>query len=269
MNFILEMINEPYLIQRGKFEKTPDDQIVGFDSLVHLDYMGSSEFEFGAVQESLTRIAKSWDQYEIFPLDVKDNDDNQMFVLCKKLAFKEIKLAIEELISKEYCFFRLKETAKLWNYLNPKSMYDLDCNFWWDITHSNKFNDYMICFGDNIRRLTIAITKVCEKRNIMFSSPTLQPCFPILSKVSTLQFNFDRINFVILNSTEKIIIKKRSILKVEEFETELIVTVKVKTKEKRIVIKAGKSSVRKTLILCFKEHVEFNKNLQKSIERSK
>lgn len=36
------------LVQRGKFNKIDMNDIVGIDSLIDFDYMGSSEFEWGA-----------------------------------------------------------------------------------------------------------------------------------------------------------------------------------------------------------------------------
>jgi hypothetical protein len=44
----------PNLIQRAKFEDRNYKK--GIDSIINLAYMGSSEFEWGAVQESLQRI---------------------------------------------------------------------------------------------------------------------------------------------------------------------------------------------------------------------
>ena len=46
-----------YLVQRGTFrDKIDISKITGIDSIISWDYMGSSEFEFGALPTSLKRI---------------------------------------------------------------------------------------------------------------------------------------------------------------------------------------------------------------------
>ena len=49
-----------YLIQRGNFKKSDRK---GIDGLLSFQYMGSSEFEFGALGESLKRIRKGLHNY--------------------------------------------------------------------------------------------------------------------------------------------------------------------------------------------------------------
>jgi hypothetical protein len=51
------------LIQRGKFEDR--DFKTGIDSIVVFDYMGSSEFEWGSLPESLKCIQESINEYSI------------------------------------------------------------------------------------------------------------------------------------------------------------------------------------------------------------
>lgn len=46
---------QPYLIQRGGFKLAPKE-ITGPDSILRFDYMGSAEFEFGALPQSLRRM---------------------------------------------------------------------------------------------------------------------------------------------------------------------------------------------------------------------
>ena len=51
----------PYLIQRGKFESR--DFKEGIDSILKFDYMGSSEFEWGALPKSLQAIRDKKEDY--------------------------------------------------------------------------------------------------------------------------------------------------------------------------------------------------------------
>lgn len=56
-------IKSPYVscIQRGKFRINSNKK--GIDSLIKFDYMGSSEFEFGALPKSLTHIRDKIQNY--------------------------------------------------------------------------------------------------------------------------------------------------------------------------------------------------------------
>ena len=51
----------PYLIQQAKFSDRSDRK--GIDSILAFDYMGSAEFEFGALPQSLKRIRENIDNY--------------------------------------------------------------------------------------------------------------------------------------------------------------------------------------------------------------
>ena len=59
-----------YLIQRGKFKKS--DHKKGIDSILKFDYMRSSEFEWGALPESLKRIRSNIKKYKYFDVNIKD-----------------------------------------------------------------------------------------------------------------------------------------------------------------------------------------------------
>ena len=44
-----KVIRKPYLVQRAKFTNVKNEEIIGIDSLLDFDYMGSSEFEWGSI----------------------------------------------------------------------------------------------------------------------------------------------------------------------------------------------------------------------------
>src|ERR1035437_10162068 len=69
----------PYVryIQRGKFEIDPDKQ--GIDALVHFDYMGSSEFEWGALPKSLKRIRDTIQKYYGKKFIIKGLEEKTIF----------------------------------------------------------------------------------------------------------------------------------------------------------------------------------------------
>lgn len=53
---------KPWLIQRASFEARPEKE--GLDGVLRFDYMGASEFEFGALFKSLTRIRADIGNYQ-------------------------------------------------------------------------------------------------------------------------------------------------------------------------------------------------------------
>ncbi|MBO5142936.1 MAG: hypothetical protein J6C46_08140 [Clostridia bacterium] len=70
------------LIQRGHVQKdiaTPNQ----IDSLVHWDYMGSYEFEAGALPGSLVRILHNFQQYQLFPTDLFSADGKRVMVFTR------------------------------------------------------------------------------------------------------------------------------------------------------------------------------------------
>lgn len=56
-------MKRPYYIQRATFQDQPHRE--GIDSILNFDYMGSSEFEFGALNHSLKRIRAALPEYRL------------------------------------------------------------------------------------------------------------------------------------------------------------------------------------------------------------
>lgn len=153
-----------WLIQRGKFKKIDKENIEGIDSLLTFSYMGSAEFEFGALPHSLRRIIIEGNgQYgfiEIFK--VKNKSKESAFVYCKLSEKEEIEEAVKHLSKNDYGY---KEAALMASYIkngeDSNSGY-YDCNFWWDIE-----NDFFVLFGEGKRELLqIAIDKMKEKWDV-------------------------------------------------------------------------------------------------------
>ena len=123
---------KPYLIQRAKFQDNPNRK--GIDSILDFDYMGSAEFEFGALPQSLKRIRENMSNYCISSFDINNKKisifyDNKLIESPKELSEIIEGLADNKFCLKEYCDFQH------FIYFNPLM---LKCDFWWDIE-----NDYM------------------------------------------------------------------------------------------------------------------------------
>ncbi len=135
-------MDNPWLIQRGTFQRRENK--IGIDRIISFDYMGSAEFEFGALPESFERIMVDNAAYELFLTDIKNSNNVPLMVYCKKEDKEDVlwvikKLATGSIRLKEYITFqyRIKKSEYPWN--KPKE------NFWWDIQ-----NDFMFFFpADN------------------------------------------------------------------------------------------------------------------------
>ena len=118
------------LIQRAKFENR--DYKKGIDSIVHFDYMGSSEFEWGALPESLGKIRDSINDYTYLDVPIKDK---VITVFCKDSQKSEIKQYLTELSENKW---HLQEYSDFDNYINPQFMKSIT-DFWWDISNHLMF----------------------------------------------------------------------------------------------------------------------------------
>ncbi len=120
----------PYCIQRAKFENRNDR--TGIDSLLRFDYMGSAEFEFGALPASLKRVRNNMNDYIMFQYTFKKYPakSKSVTVFCKKEQYDFIGDILEQLAENK---IRLKERCDLADWLNQKeSSYNRN-DFWWDI----------------------------------------------------------------------------------------------------------------------------------------
>lgn len=114
------------LIQRAKFENR--DYKKGIDSIVHFDYMGSSEFEWGALPESLGKIRDLINDYTYLDVPIKDK---VITVFCKDSQKSEVKQYLTELSENKWY---LQEYSDFDNYVNPQFMKSRT-DFWWDISN--------------------------------------------------------------------------------------------------------------------------------------
>ena len=260
----------PYLIQRGSFRDTKEEDIVGLDSLISYDYMGSSEFEFGALSASLKRMTATWDQYEWFPMtDIKDADGQVLYVLCRSSQKDEVIKVVKAYAQEEP--HTLKERVGLCNYIHCQSEYDLRINFWWDVTSEDYWdnnepngNDWMACFGNDIRRLVLAVNAVCVKHERVFT-PKILPAKtdrsdrPVRSELQVSS----TINGVeiLYPDGRKTVIVKRKILAVDDTDNR-VVKVQVQTRsghDKWLEIFVGLSRARALILNHVKDWPTINK----------
>jgi hypothetical protein len=120
------IVTRPYLVQRGNISKLAPEE-TRLTKAVDLDYMGSAEFEFGALPKSLRALQSGTRTLRIVS-DIKQ-DDVPLRVLSafNEEEFGEYIPYLHELRADKIC---LKE----WLRFSPDRIKDEYAeNFWWDI----------------------------------------------------------------------------------------------------------------------------------------
>ncbi len=147
-------MEKPYLIQRCTSKDIKKEDIVGFDSAFSLDYMGSSEFEFGTLPASLkTTLDKIYNYYKT---DVKSKDERTLYVIAHSKEQKdEILKYLPDLVDNK---IRLKESSKLQGALRSEKYCEND--LWWDLN-----NHCFLALGkETAHRIVLALVKYKEKK---------------------------------------------------------------------------------------------------------
>ncbi len=127
-----------YFVQRGTFKENIE-KFNTISDLIDLHYMGSAEFEWGALPNSTIRMLVNIDFYDLFtfPEYVNPNGD-ELKVYAPKMFIDHIKDIVDNLATNS---IRLEEYCGLAEHLKgEKNFYSPD--FWWDID-----NDFYIFFG--------------------------------------------------------------------------------------------------------------------------
>ena len=142
----------PYLIQRGKTKTEMADNVTNLTSLVDLNYMGSSEFEWGAIPKALKLICAMRPSLEITPTNIRLRDGRVLHMICPPSLAPQLQKFLEE----EYrgVHHHLKESTYL-DYVDKKpnemmASLGQSVNFWWDIE-----NAWMATLGKHTAELVL------------------------------------------------------------------------------------------------------------------
>lgn len=165
-----------YLVQRGTFEDKVDiSTIEGLDSIVHFDYMGSSEFEWGSLPKSLRRCISAFkkDQFKYHPITINGKAFHLYGANLSEDDATYVKDFMENKIINPYG--GTKEMVYIHSYFEGKYKVQLKkgcskktekvsnygyCDFWWDID-----NDWMLFPEEPLfkRKFDIAIKKLLDR----------------------------------------------------------------------------------------------------------
>lgn len=139
-----------YLVQRGEFKDIDIDKINGIDDLVGFQYMGSSEYEWGALPKSLKRIVQMFKDKNFEFSEIKILDKYFYLGINKKTVFDNIEDIVNAMTSsaKQNYKKRFKEQPYMSKYFEGKKIEQIKhgcknkkeivrnynyCDFWWDI----------------------------------------------------------------------------------------------------------------------------------------
>jgi hypothetical protein len=123
----------PYLIQRGLVKSLAKQNRVS--EAVKLDYMGSAEFEFGALPQAL-RVAKALlPMFSTFGVDdqlVENNEDSVLY-FCGVFDTVQQKLDYLEKLNQVIDRKLYTQESIRFDRKSDKLQFEDNCNFWWDI----------------------------------------------------------------------------------------------------------------------------------------
>lgn len=151
-------MNNPDLIQRCILKKdVKKSDIKGIDSVFSMDYMGSAEFEFGALPASLREVTSGLKRFKIFKTNWKTPAGEGLFLYCPEENRDAVIQAIQSIIDGKA---RLKENARINKALDGGDKEDYRrIVMWWDI-----LNHWFVCVGkDTAYLLEIALATLRDR----------------------------------------------------------------------------------------------------------
>lgn len=142
-----------WLIQRGSFRDLDNPQFFGGSAghLIDPDYMGSAEFEFGAIPKAFRRLMGHFGEYDLRVLDITNPNGVPFCLFCKKDRYSDILAELKNYISNRY---QLKEYSGIHAHL-PGSTEDAwlrRTNFWWCIDYPSSIGDWVLFLGGRDRQ---------------------------------------------------------------------------------------------------------------------
>ncbi len=132
------MVKKPYLIQRCQIKQPIANRKSRLSEAVEFDYMGSAEFEWGAIPESLRRIDSNQADWKMRLV----ND----LVVCEGFGstLRVWSYLSDDDFSKYAIYLQLLRGGKLRTKEHPRFQPNERTNFWYDIE-----NDVMLGFEKN------------------------------------------------------------------------------------------------------------------------
>jgi hypothetical protein len=161
-----------WLIQRGTFKDTADADIKGIDSLISYHYMGSAEFEFGALRHALTHFVSHYSDIVALEIPLFDLETNGITMFCLKDQKVDAEATIVACGTDPHP--SLQERCNLWDYLTGGSFdsWSDNTDFWWALNRRDSYpqteqTQWMACPSYQARRLALALKHSHTKTNTL------------------------------------------------------------------------------------------------------
>ena len=145
------MIQNPYLIQRGTIRRPRAEPDARLSQAVDFEYMGSSEFEFGALPRSFRNIEAKKDSWKRHLVnEIKSGEATlRVYGSFEEGEFEEYKqhllaLRAGKARTMESTFFEANRDPSV----RAKTDTWIKTDFWWDIDNDVMFGFYKVFMND-------------------------------------------------------------------------------------------------------------------------
>lgn len=123
-------VREPWLIQRCSIKSRPAPKKTCGECL-NFDYMGSSEFEWGVIPDTIRKLDEIKDTLKLFKF--KGSKGEKFFILCQESQAEDYqkilqKLLDKEINTKEYVFSDFNDKIDFWMDLDNRVCFSTDRN---------------------------------------------------------------------------------------------------------------------------------------------
>lgn len=151
-----------WCIQRGTFKDVADENIKDIDSLLSFQYMGSSEFEFGALFQALTHFRSCYSDIVALEIPLFDLETNGITMFCLKSQKEDAEATIIACGNEPQP--DLQERCGFWDYLTGGTFDNWAeyTDFWWAFSRRNSLKEqtqWMACPSYQARRLALALKR--------------------------------------------------------------------------------------------------------------
>lgn len=147
-----------WLIQRGKFVTDKPAKSLNIDQNISYDYMGSAEFEWGAIPKAFRRMMYHFHKYVTVHTGIFSPDGEELILFCKNEHADLILSMVKEFIANPYSLKEYSELEKIpVAKNNDTSWRGRVTDFWWNID-SHEYGDWMACMSPNADLLVKILT---------------------------------------------------------------------------------------------------------------
>lgn len=144
------MIRQPYLIQRAEIKRPLVEATERFSNAAVLDYMGSAEFEFGALPSSLRQLQANVDRISL-TVEPRIKDGERSLRVLHTFTPEEYEEYVGYLMELRADKRRTKETTRFAEGYEQGKYNKTD--LWWDLDNSTMFSFdkiFMNRLGDHL-----------------------------------------------------------------------------------------------------------------------